>query len=69
VSTRNSAIIIGGLIGAVVGATAAWAYTTAKEGAAPGAQLRLKAGAPDYVKVGITLLGMVRQVTELFKPG
>jgi hypothetical protein len=73
VSPRNTAIIIGGLVGAALGATAAWAYTKAQEDKlathlAAGGQLRLQAGAPEYVKIGITLLALLRQVTDLFKP-
>lgn len=73
-TSRNTAIIIGGAVGAVLGATAAWAYTQAQQGkltsgVAGGQQLRLQAGAPDYVKIAVALVGLVRQVTDLFKPG
>lgn len=71
-SSSNKMILIGGLVGAVVGATAAWAYAKAQESklSAAGAQagLRLRASAPDYVKVGMALLTLVRQVVDLFKP-
>lgn len=72
-SSRNTAIIIGGLVGAALGATAAWAYTKAQEDKiapqiAAGKQLRLRAGAPEYVKIGIAVLNLMRQVTDLFKP-
>lgn len=66
-------MIIGGLVGAVLGATAAWAYTQAQQpklssGAATSQTLRLQAGAPDYVKIAVALVAVVRQVVDLFKP-
>lgn len=72
VSSRNTAIIIGGAVGAVLGATAAWAYTQAQEGKLPngasaGHQMRLQAGAPDYVKIAVATVALVRQVVTLFK--
>jgi hypothetical protein len=72
VSSRNTAILIGGLVGAALGATAAWAYTQAQTGkqpaaAAAGQQLRLQAAAPDYVKIAVSLVGLLRQVVDLFK--
>ncbi len=72
-TSRNTAIIIGSAVSAVLGATAAWAYTQAQQGKLPlsneaGAQLRLRAGAPDYVKIAVALVALVRQVTDLFKP-
>lgn len=72
VSSRNTAIIIGGAVGAVLGATAAWAYTQTQQsklpaGSAAGKQLHLQAGAPDYVKIATMLVGLVRQVVDLFK--
>jgi hypothetical protein len=73
VSPRSTAIIVGGVVGAALGATLAWAYAQAQEGKitsqlAAGRQLRLHAGAPEYVKIGISLLMLIRQVIELFKP-
>lgn len=69
-TSRNAAIIIGGAVGAVLGATAAWAYTQNQQNkltGAAGQQLRLQAGAPDYVKIAVALVGLVRQVTDLLK--
>jgi hypothetical protein len=73
VSDRNKAIIIGGLVGAALGITAAWAYAKVQEEKlapqlADGRELRLQAGAPEYVRIGIALLALIRLVTELFKP-
>ena len=72
-SNRNLAIVIGGAVGATLGATAAWFYVRAQEDKlaaqlAAGQQLRLQAGASEYVKIGITVLALMKQVTELFKP-
>lgn len=72
-SARDRFMLIGGVVGAVLGATVAWAYANAKEQKSPtaagaGKQVRLKAGAPDYVRIAMSLLTVVRQVVELFKP-
>jgi hypothetical protein len=73
VSNRNLAIIIGGSVGAALGATAAWFYVNAQEDQlapqlAEGRQLRLQGGAPEYIKLAVTMLALIKQVTELFKP-
>jgi CDP-diglyceride synthetase len=73
VSNRTLAILIGGSVGAALGATAGWFYMKAQEeklasGLADGRQLRLQAGAPEYVKIAIALLALMKQVTDLFKP-
>jgi hypothetical protein len=73
VSNRSLAIIIGGSVGAALGATAAWFYVNAQEDElapelAAGRQLRLQAGAPEYVKIAVTILALMKQVTDLFKP-
>ena len=72
-SNRSLAIIIGGSVGAALGATAAWFYMNAREDElapelAAGRQLRLQAGAPEYVKIAVTILALMKQVTELFRP-
>lgn len=72
-SNRNLAIIIGGSVGAALGATAAWFYVKAQEDKlapelAEGRQLRLQAGASEYVKIGVTILALMKQVTDLLKP-
>jgi hypothetical protein len=73
VTSRNNAVLIGGLIGAVLGATAAWAYTRSQESKLPadnqsGRPMRLQARLQDYVKIGMSLLTLVRQVADLLKP-
>lgn len=72
-TARNRFMLIGGLVGAVLGATVAWAYANAKAEKLPavassGKPLQLRAGAPDYVRIAMSLLTVVRQVVELFKP-
>ena len=72
-SNRSLAIIIGGSVGAALGATAGWFYMHVQEDKlAPqltdGHQLRLRAGAPEYVKIAITILALMKQVTDLFRP-
>ena len=71
-SSRSKMIVIGGLIGAALGATAAWAYSQNRdyqrlEGNQMAGHLRLQAGMPDYVKIGMSLMSLVRQVVDLFK--
>lgn len=73
VSPRSTAIIVGGVVGAALGATFAWAYMQMQQAKNPpqvaaGRQLRLQAGAPEYLKVGVSLLMLIRQVTDLFRP-
>ncbi len=72
-SSRNVTILIGGVVGAALGATAAWAYTQAQEGQklqtgiAAGKSAHLQAGASEYVKIGMAVLTVIRQVADLFK--
>lgn len=73
-NSRNTAILLGGLIGAIIGALAGWAYIRQQEAGLPAGTLgvrapaRMQAGAADFVKIGVALLGLVRQFDELFKP-
>jgi hypothetical protein len=73
VSPRNRFVLIGALAGAVLGATVAWAYTKAQGERLPaasgtGPQLRLQAGPSEYVKIGMSLLTLIRQIVDLLKP-
>jgi len=73
VSNGRLGISIGGSVGAALGATAAWFYMNAQEDKlapelAEGRQLRLQGGAPEYVKIAVTILALMKQVTDLFKP-
>lgn len=72
-SSRTTAIIIGAIVGAALGGAAAWAYAKAQENKVPdrltsGVQYRYEAGAPEFVKIGLAVLALVWQVTDLFKP-
>lgn len=71
---RNTAILLGGLIGAILGALAGWTYIRQQESKLPAnalgvrAPLAMQAGATDFVKIGVALLSLIRQFDELFKP-
>ncbi len=73
-NSRNAAILLGALIGAVIGALAGWSYIRQQEAQLPAGTLgvrapaKMQAGASDYVKIGVALLGLVRQFDDLFKP-
>jgi hypothetical protein len=60
-SSKGQIYLAGGLTGMVVGFLAAYFYTRAADEAGN------KDGvtAADFVKLGLTVLGLVRQVTEL----
>ena len=71
-SSRRTIIIIGAVAGALLGASSAWAFTKAREQraltAGPNArQLSVKAGVPDLVRIGVAILGLVRQITDLVR--
>jgi hypothetical protein len=66
--------IIGALIGAVLGGTAAWAISKVQENRLPpelrtGQELSLTASPQDFVGLAVSLVAVVRQVVQLFKPG
>ena len=73
-SPRATAILFGTAIGAPLGATAGWAYMrqlearNAANAVAIGLPPKMNAGAGDFVKLGIALLALVRQVDDLFRP-
>ncbi len=73
-NSRNTAILLGGLIGAILGALAGWTYIRQQESNLPATTLgfrapaTIQAGASDYVKIGVALLGLVRQFDEIFRP-
>ena len=69
---RNTVILIGTLVGATLGATAAWAYTKLQSKkqfvkAGGGTAVQFQATATDYVKIGLALLAVMRQITDLFQ--
>jgi hypothetical protein len=74
VSPKTTAILLGTAIGATLGATAGWAYMrqlearNASNAVAIGLPAKMNAGAGDFIKLGIALLALVRQVDDLFRP-
>lgn len=73
-SSRTTVILLGGAIGAALGATAAWTYLREQEAKHPSGALgvrqsmEMSAGAADFIKIGVALLGIIRQFDDLFKP-
>jgi hypothetical protein len=71
---KQIAILLGTLIGATVGAGAAWTYTRQREAklqeAALGEALPIKmnASAGELIKIGVALMALLRQFDDLFKP-
>jgi len=74
VNSRTTAIVVGGVLGAVVGAAAAWTYIRQQETELPASALgvrkpvEMQAGAGDLIKMGVALLALLRQFDDLFKP-
>ncbi len=71
---RMKFTIIGAIAGAVLGATAAWAYYEQQEKGLwvnkriQGKDVRVQAGAGDLVRVGLTMFGIVRSIQGMVKP-
>jgi hypothetical protein len=64
-NARNKALIVGGVIGALVGLLAAWIYVRELP-AEEGQELALPKIAPgDTIKLGLTTLGLLRQIAGL----
>ena len=66
--------IIGALLGAVLGGTAAWAISKVQEQKLSpelqtGQALALTASPQDLVGLAVSLVAVVRQVVQLFRPG
>lgn len=61
---RTRAMLAGGIIGSLIGVSAAYLYVRASdEGSEGRAPKRLKTG--DAVRVGVALTALVRQIAEL----
>jgi len=65
--------IIGAILGAVLGGTAAWAFSKVQERNLPpelrtGQELTLTTNARDYVGLAVALIAVVRQAVDLFNP-
>jgi len=63
-NTRNKALVIGGALGASVGLLAAWIMVRdlPKDGA-EGQLPKIEAG--DTLKIGLTIMGLLRQIANL----
>jgi hypothetical protein len=72
--TRNvKLIIIGALVGAALGGTAAWAASRLQDRKLPpelrtGHELSLTASAQQYVGLAVSLIAVIRNVVDLFRP-
>ena len=70
-SNRSLAIIIGGSVGAALGTTAAWFYMNAQEDKLAPSSLKdascvCRLAHPSML-VAVTILALMKQVTDLFK--
>ena len=71
--SRMKALIIGGVAGAALGVAAAWLFirsveeeeTLAIEGAAEGAVAPRSIGVGQVVRLGVSILGVLRQIIDL----
>jgi hypothetical protein len=74
VNPKTTAILLGAVIGATVGAGAAWTYTRQREAqyanaiATKGLPVQMNASAGDLIKIGVALMALLRQFDDLFKP-
>ncbi len=72
-SPKVTAILLGTLIGATVGAGVAWTYSRQREAqyanaiATEGLPLQMKASAGDFIKIGVAMLALLRQFDDLFR--
>lgn len=76
-SQRFRLVLISSLVGAVVAGTAAWAFAQARQSqrelkaaqaALPANHLRFEPSPSDYVQIAVSLVTLVRQVANLFRP-
>ncbi len=73
-SPKTTAILLGTLVGATVGAGAAWTYMRQREAqyenaiATKGLPPKMNASAGDFIKIGVAMLALLRQFDDLFKP-
>ena len=71
--SRTKALIIGGVAGAALGVAAAWLFirsveeeeALAIEGAAEGAVAPRSIGAGQVMRLGVSILGVLRQIIDL----
>ncbi len=74
-SARNQFMIIGAILGAILGAAGAWAYVESRRNGGllttkteNGQDVVVQAGPTDYMKLGLGVYGLVRQVQGMVKP-
>ena len=73
-SPRNTYILLGGLVGAALGATAAWSYLQTQENGlwshkrVKGKEIAVRAGPMDLLQVGMAVFRIVRQVQAMASP-
>ena len=69
---QTTAIILGGVIGAAIGAAAGWSYIRQQDAKAQLVNIRqpevIQPNAGDFIKIGVALLGVLRMFDDLFKP-
>jgi len=65
---RTKVLVLGGVLGAVLGMSAAWIFLRGaeEEAGAQAAPPKLRAG--DVVRLGIAILGVLRQIATLGEP-
>jgi ABC-type lipoprotein release transport system permease subunit len=72
--TRNlRLIILGAVVGAALGGTAGWAVSKIQDQNLPpelrtGKELSLAASAQQYVGLAVSLIAVIRNVVDLFRP-
>ena len=76
-SPRTRLILISAAVSAVLGGAAAWAIAQARQSqneqaaanaTLPANHLRFEPSPSQYVGIAVALVGLVRQISELFKP-
>ncbi len=71
-SPRYQFAIIGAVVGGILGALSAWTYIRARENGGlfttqqeNGREVAVRAGIPDYFRLGLTVFGLVRQMQNM----
>ncbi|MFZ5917964.1 MAG: hypothetical protein ACOYZ7_13565 [Chloroflexota bacterium] len=62
-NSRNKALVVGGVLGALVGLLAAWILVRDLDAEEEAALPEIAAG--DSLKIGLTVLGLLRQIADL----
>lgn len=62
---RTRAMLMGGVIGSLIGVSAAYLYVRATEEASEGGGEPRRLGARDMVGIGMGLFAIIRQIAEL----